>query len=472
MPLLAQPAESSAVIELSAADFSIERPFTISVIIRDSENRPTLTFPDIPGLVRQGTSNSSTATEVGGREVVNQVVTQTYIATRPGTFRLAPFVITVNGMNIRSLGTRLVVRPSASAQTASAINRAKTDKQAAFLQTTVSQMSLYTGEGVHIGVSFFVLENYPYELRFDRLAEQVETLTRQLRPVNAWEENDNIIELKPHRIVYSGRKYLEYPLYSATFFPLAGRGGATRTITLPPVSLRVVRLSQAVAGGLVSQTAAAVGETSRQADAVTFTSQPIILNVRALPSGRGPVGPVSVGTFRLVDEVDRNRVAEGQSVRYDIRIEGQGNIASIQAPRLVSSPDVDVFPPQAQEQIGRTGNLVSGYKSFRYFLVPKQKGPLSLANRFFWAYFDPQSGRYDTLRPRTVLRVGEATDSLGTGIVPSDTLDQAGRPSLYAGLEQTDSTEQSVNWSALIRAIANVLIMIMILGTLFVFARK
>jgi hypothetical protein len=474
-PLYAQQDESKVVIELSALDFTIERPFTISVIIRDSENRPTIAFPDIPGFVKQSTSNSSTNSEVGGREVVNQVVTQSYVATRPGTFRLAPFSIAAGGTTIRSPGARLVVRPSATsaaAANAAILSKAKADKQAAFLRTTVSQTSLYTGEGLHIGVSFWVLEDYPYELRFDRLAEQVEVMARQLRPVNAWEENDNISELNRRLIVYSGRRYVEYPLYSATFFPLAGRGGAARTISLPAVSLRMPRLSRVVAGSPVSQTVPGAGDTYRQADVVTFVSQPIVVSVKPLPVVRGPVGPVSVGTFRLVDEVDRNRVAEGQSVRYDIRIEGQGNIASIQAPQWVAGPEVDVFPPQAQEQIGRTDGLVSGYKSFRYFLIPKQKGPLSLANRFFWVYFDPQSGRYDTLRPRTVLRVGEAADSLSTGIVPSDTLDQAGRPSIYAGLEQADSTEQSVNWPVLIRAIANVLILIMILGTLFVFARK
>ena len=134
--------------------------------------------------------------------------------------------------------------------------------------------------------------------------------------------------------------------------------------------------------------------------------------------------------------------------------------------------NLDVFPPQAQAQITLSGGVVSGYKSFRYFLLPKQKGFIPLADQFFWVYFDPQTARYDTLRPQTVLRVGEAADSLANGIVLSDTLDQAGGSSIYAGLEQTNSSEQSVNWPVLARAFANVFIVIMILGTLFVFAKK
>ncbi|RYF55249.1 MAG: hypothetical protein EOO39_38260, partial [Cytophagaceae bacterium] len=215
--------------------------------------------------------------------------------------------------------------------------------------------------------------------------------------------------------------------------------------------------------------------TSQVAESVTFVSQPVAVQVRPLPRlpDVATPGQMAVGTFRMVTELDHNRVSVGQSVRYDIRIEGQGNIASIQAPQAqASSPEVDIFPPQTQEQIGRADEQVSGFKSFRYFLIPKQKGKLALAERFFWVYFDPQSGRYDTLRPQTVLNVGEASDGPTVGIVPSDTLDGMGHPSIYAGLELTDSTEKSINWPVLIRAAANVVIILMILGTLFVFTRK
>lgn len=475
--VLAQSADNPIVIELSATDFVIDRSFTISVLVRGSENRPAISFPDVPGLTKQGTSYSSTRVEISGQEVVNQVVVQTYAATRPGVVVLAPFAVTVNGQTVRSPGARLTVRPSPAATnpasaTAAVLAKAKADKQAAFLRTTVSQTRLYTGQGLHVGVSFWVAESYPYEIRFDRLAEQVEAMVRQLRPVNAWEENSNISEARPRPAVLNGRRYVEYPLYSAVFFPLAARTGAPRTIALPAVALTVLRRTPtpSVPG---SQTNRATAAPASPSERVAFVSQPITVAVQPLPARAGATGPVAVGTFRLTDDADYSRVAVGQSIRYDLRIEGQGNIAGIQAPQLVSrGGDLDVFPPQAQEQLSLTGGVVSGYKSFRYFLIPKQKGTLPLADRFFWVYFDPQTARYDTLRPQTTLRVGEAADSAISGIVPSDTLDQAGRPSIYAGLEQTDSTEQTINWPVLIRAIANVLIIIMILGTLVVFARK
>ena len=478
----AQTTDNPLVIDYSATDFLIERQFTISLIIRDSDTRPTVTFPDIPGLVKQGISYSTTRSETGGQEVVSQFIVQTYLATRTGTIRIAPFTLTANGQSVRSPGLVLTVRAvvsPAEAAAAAALVRAKNDRQAAFLQTSVNQTSVYTGEGLRVRLSFFVADNYPYEIRFDELEQQVAAIVRKLRPVNAWEENENITELKPLETELNGRKYIEYRIYQATFFLLPTQIGIARKVTLPAIPLAVTRqlvnASVFTAPASSSNPAYRPNPTVPKAEKVTFLSQPITVQVRPLPllSASSAPGQIAVGTFRLVADIDRSQVAVGQSVQYDIRIEGRGNIAGIQPPQaLASSPEVDVFPPQVQDQIDRSDGQISGYKSFRYFLIPKQKGTLALAERFFWVYFDPQSGRYDTLRPQTVLRIGESSDDPAVGIVPSDTLDGTGHPSIYAGLEQTDSTEQFINWPVLIRAAANVLIIVMILGTLFVFARK
>ena len=474
-----QSPENQLVIDYSATDFLIERSFTISLLIRDSDSRPTVAFPDIPGLVKQGIARSATRSEAGGREVTNQLLVQTYLATQAGTIKVPPFTLTVNGQSVRSPGLTLTVRSVASpAETAAlaAANRARNDEQAAFLKTSVNQTTVYTGEGLRIRLSFFVAENYPYEVKFEQLEQQLAAIVRKLKPVNAWEENDNISELRETPALLNGRNYKEYRLYEATFFLLTTRAGAARQLTLPALPLTVSRrLVQPVttpgpAGKPTSGTLAA-----EEAEAVTFNSQPVVVQVRPLPqvSATSNAGQVSVGTFRLMANVDQNRVAVGQSVRCDIRVEGQGNIAGIQAPQInASEADLDIFPPQVQSVVGRTGEQVSGYKLFRYYLIPKQKGRLALANRFFWVYFNPQTSRYDTLRPQTMLQVGEASEAQSIGVVPSDTLDRSGRPSIYAGLEQIKSTDPFINWPVLIRAIANVLIVLMMLGTLFVFARK
>lgn len=469
--VFAQTTDPLPVIDFSATEFLIERPFTISVVIPQAENRPTVAFPDIPGLIKQGTSTSATRTEVNGKEVVSQVVTQTYVAIRPGTLKVASFAIIINGQPVRSVGTTLTVRAVIPPASVSA-TAARVDKNSTLLITSVSQLSVFVGEGVRISVAVYVAENYPYELHFDHLAPQVEAMARRLRPVNAWEENDNISELTPRPTTYNGRRYVQYTLYRATFFPLSNQGIA-RTIQLPALQLTLTQSSVKP----TSTTTVSVPHSVTTSDPITLISLPATVRIRALPPH--PLRErVSVGQFRLVDAVSQRRAVVGQSVQFDVRVEGRGQIAGIQAPTQTApdpgkqASDLEVFPPTMQEQIGRVDEQVSGFKRFRYFLIPKQKGTLTLANRFFWVYFDPQTARYDTLRPQTVLSVTNPGDSLAVGIVPTDTVMTNGRTLIYSGLEQTDSTRQSINIPVLIRSLANVLIVLMILGTIYVYARK
>ena len=467
--VFAQATEPLPVIEFSATDFLIERPFTLSVIIPQAESRPTIAFPDIPGLTKQGTSTSATRTEINGKEVISQVVTQTYAAIRPGVLKVAPFTLLINGQPVRSVGTTLTIRAITPPVSASALV-AKVDRNSTLLVTAVSQPSVFVGEGVRISVAVYVAENYPYELHFDYLAPQVEAMARQLRPVNAWEENDNISELTPRHTTHNGRRYVQYTLYRSTFFPLSNQGMAARTIQLPALHLTLTQSS-------IKPVATSTPHSVTTSEPITLTSQPTTVSIRPLPPH--PLREqVSVGQFRLVDVASQQRVVAGHSVQFDVRLEGRGHIAGIQAPTQVASDpgkqasDLAVFPPTMQEQIGRVDEQVSGYKRFRYFLIPKQKGLLALANRFSWVYFDPQTARYDTLRPQTVLSVTNPGDSLTVGIVPTDTVTTNGRTSIYSGLEQTDSTRQSINIPVLVRALANVLIVLMILGTIYVYARK
>lgn len=460
--ILGQSADNVATIELGISSFSIERPYTISVIIANSESRPVIAFPDIPGFIKRGTTASVTSSEIGGKTSTRQIITQNYQARAAGRFRVPPFAITINGETVQSEGAVLVVRPSATAPTTTTAVAAAPPPGAAFLMLRPSRSAIYVGESVGLTLSFYVADNYPFELNFMALDKQLQAIVKQIRPANAWEENLNISELKPIPAQVGGKKFREYRLYQAIFFPLAAR-----PLQVASVSLRLSR--QPV-----------IGPPTSQPESVMFVSKPLYITVRPLPPH--PLrGRVPVGRFRLDESLDRSRVAAGKSVRYTFSVTGQGNIATLPAPATPNATaDVDVFPPEEQQTINRAGDGVTGQKSFTYFVVPHQNGAVSLANRFQWIYFNLETARYDTLRPRLTLQVGgrdpaaiRALQSLSAvaGIVQDGTPNPAGT-SLYTGIEAMDSTGQPVNVPVLIRAIANVLIVLMLLGMVFIFFRK
>ena len=461
-----QDSDNVAAIELGQTNFPIERPFTISIIIPNSETRTTVQFPDIAGFTKRGISTSVTPVEIGGKTLTNQVITQSYQARSPGRFQLQPFAVTINDETVRSAGAILIVQPSATVvplANATGNIAGITPNGAAFLSLRPSRVSIYAGEGVSLTLSFFVADNYPYELMFQALDKQLQVITKKIRPANSWEENQPINELKPVPVVISGKKFREYRLFQSIFFPLSNQ-----SLRLPAVSLQVGRRP-------------VIGPPPSQPETVEFTSKPIVVVVKPLPAH--PLrGRVPVGTFQLEEGMERQYVLAGKSVRYTFSVSGEGNVATLPAPILLNDPaETDIFPPEEKHTLSHSGHKITGRKTFTYFIVPHQNGSIPLANRFQWIYFDPQTTRYDTLRPRVVLQVGDNTlpesaktfmpvsvsGATGEGL-PETTIGS----SLYGGLEAMDSTSQPISVPVLIRAVANVLIMLMLVGMVFVFFRK
>jgi BatD DUF11 like domain len=465
-----QAVDNVNTIELGAVSFPIERPFTISVTITNSETRPVVVFPDIPGFTKKGITTSVTTPDLNEKKAGSQIITQNYQARAAGRFALAPFSITVEGQVLKSEGAVLIVRGSASASAPGATtitNNAPPPDGAAFLALRASKATVYTGEGVRLTLSFFVADNYPYQLNFTDLDRQLQTIINKIRPANAWEENRAITELRPVPVVVGGKKFREIQLYQSVFYPLA-----TRLLTLPAVTLYLIRPRPKIGPP------SADAETER----ILFTSKPSTVTVRPLPVH--PLrGQVAVGSFRLNEQLDRQRVQVGQSARYAFTIAGEGNIATLPAPiELAKTAYIDIFPPRERHTLNQAGNQLSGQKTFTYFIVPRQNGTISLADHFQWIYFDPQRARYDTLRPQARLEAGGTDiDALAAASAPAGTsvgsdegtssVPAAGW-SLYTGIGALDSTDQPISIPVLIRSVANVLIVLMLLGMIFVFFKK
>lgn len=225
---------------------------------------------------------------------------------------MAPFVINVNGEVLKSEGAVLVVQSSTRA--APSLTGGVPSTGAAFLALRPSRRIVYTGEGVGLTLSFFVADDYPYVLSFSAIDRQLQSIIKKIRPANTWEENRPINELKPKPVLIGGRKFREIELYQSVFYPLTAR-----RLTLPAITLHV------------SRPRPNIGPPTSEVETVAFSSKPVTISVRSLPAH--PLrGQVAVGSFRLNERIDQQRVKVGQSVRYVFSIEGEGNVAMLPAP--------------------------------------------------------------------------------------------------------------------------------------------
>jgi len=128
---------------------------------------------------------------------------------------------------------------------------------------------------------------------------------------------------------------------------------------------------------------------------VTLESEPIILNVRPLPSIDNALTMNAVGDLRVERRLSTNRVETGETLELITRIEGSGNIPLARKPAYTLPDGIEQYTPQESSNIERQGLTIRGDKTFTELLAPRAPGTYTIpAERV--AVFDPATRRYRT----------------------------------------------------------------------------
>ncbi len=437
-------------IELGASSVPLGKPYTISVVITGSEQREYDRFPDIIGMSRRGTTTTTSTTTVGNRSEIVQRITQNYIPIQPGNYVVTPFTMNVNGQTLQSMGGIVIVTDAGAKETESeeeeeeAIEPAPAEaKASAFLLLSANRNQVYTGEGFNLSLGFFVADDNPLEMDFYALNLQLGAILKQIRPANCWEENFGIRgEPQVFETTINGRRYTEYRLFQAVYFPLN-----TEKIQFPSVSLKMsVR-----------------NEKSGKQEFLTFSSKSIFVQPIALPKDAQQNQAVT-GEYGVKDQLSARVIQTGKSIQYKITISGTGNLTPILIPTPENDAFFDFYPPVIQQSVVRRRGRVSGEKTFTFQIIPKQAGNFPLSTYFRWIFFNPHTRSYQHWKSGLTLK------SQGEKVANADADGMAG--SIFANLESVDSTKPFVNVQATILSLANGLLAIMVLGMAYIFVRS
>ena len=151
---------------------------------------------------------------------------------------------------------------------------------------------------------------------------------------------------------------------------------------------------------------------NRQEDYETFYSKAKSVKVKELPAH--PLKDVvSVGNYRLEENLTVDEVETGQSFNYDFSIIGSGNVASIEAPTPPEGENFDFYAPNVRQNVTRSGGRVRGTKTYSFYGIPNEPGEYSLKDYFSWVFFNPSTEQYDTLKSELDLLVtGESRKNL------------------------------------------------------------
>jgi hypothetical protein len=203
---------------------------------------------------------------------------------------------------------------------------------------------------------------------------------------------------------------------------------------------------------------------SRQEDFKTYYTKPKMILVENLPPH--PLrDEVSVGNYRLKEEISSESVNTGTSFNYAFTVFGEGNISAINRPFTETNRIMEFYPPNIRQNVNRGNNRVTGNKTFNYYIIPNEPGDYDLSDFFEWVFFNPDSETYDTLRSEITVNVsGESKRN--NQILSND------MGTFYDQIEIESNQLKAMHKDEWLKTFANLFILIMLGASIYLVFKK
>lgn len=466
--LVLSAAAQDITITTGPEEIGLNEAFTITLSVKNERLSEYDGFPEIKGFLKRGTSSSTSTNMINGQISTSQSITQNYVAQREGTYQLEPFTMTINGKKISSPGKAIKVGPAKQRRNAfdpfgsdpfedlfgrrNAPQEFVDVEEDAFLALTTNKDELYLGEGVTVTLALYVAETNRAQLQFYDLGTQLADILKNLRPENCWEENFNIESISRVPVTLNGKRYQQYKIYQAAFFPLN-----LESIKFPRLGLKLIKYKEAKRPSFF-------GRNTKE-DYKTFYTKAKTVKVKDLPPH--PLkDQVSVGDYKLAEKINKQEMNTGEGFNYVMSVNGEGNISGIANPIIAKDKNVEFYDPNVQTEINRRSGKVTGTKTFDYFAVPQEPGSYALGDYISWIFFNTRTEKYDTLKSDIVLNI--TGESLRNDFISSN----GSKGGIYDHIASKSNQLQSRASFDMVKVIANVLIVAMLVLTGWLVFRK
>ena len=215
------------------------------------------------------------------------------------------------------------------------------------------------------------------------------------------------------------------------------------------VELRTL-LFPTVAGQLEIATAALSGPAG------ILESDPVVMDVRPLPSGAPPGFTGAVGKFEISVEVDTTTVGVNEPARVTVRISGEGNFGALPEPAWPEFQNWRLVDAPSHADSWVSDGKLTGARVYDLAMAPQDAGQLTIP-AIEYPYFDPELELYvqKATSPIMMSVVGAVGSSAAHSDSQNRTDDQDGsdlRPLMEppSALERhgMELTERAVYWAA------------------------
>ncbi len=105
----------------------------------------------------------------------------------------------------------------------------------------------------------------------------------------------------------------------------------------------------------------------------------------------------AVGNFRLSAAIDKSAVKQNEPVTMKLVLEGEGNIETLNKPKIAEIPRFKIYDADTSSQLFKTGNVIGGRKTFEVVFIPAEAGQLTIPS-FEFSFFNPVTASYQVLK--------------------------------------------------------------------------
>ena len=336
-------------------------------------------------------SSSYSTQIINGKSTSQSSFSYTYILIAPeeGSFTIAPASITVNGSNYKSNSIKIDVLPpdkevekSQSGQSSSSSSTSTEIKKTdAFIRAIVSKNRIYEQEGFMVTFKLYTTFNV---VDFGRIEfpEFEGFLVEELDiPSNQQLQLEH----------YDGRNYYTADLRKTLLFPQ--RSGK---MTIPSGRLEMVF---SVPSGKKVSSFFGMQEVNVDVKKPMITN-PVTINVNALPSGKPSSFKGAVGSFTFTPTISTHEIRANEPITVTLKISGTGNQKLIQNPEVEFPTNFELYDPTIVNDLTAGPNGLSGTRTVEYLVIPRYEGDYSIPAIEF-SYFDINSRSYKTVKSPT-----------------------------------------------------------------------
>lgn len=256
-----------------------------------------------------------------------------------------------------------------------------------FVQAWVDRKTVYQNQQVLLTYSLYTR----YDTRYEGFEKEPETS-------GFWiEEFPMEREIERETIKVNGKRYVKADVKKLALFPTA-----PGNYTIQPGSLKVSVREEPQGSNAFDEffsDSFFTGGSFFARRQNRLLNPPVIqLTVKPLPDvGKPESFQGAVGSFRISATIDKNKVKQNEPVTLKVNIEGEGNIETINRPKLPGLTGFKTYDADTNSKLFKTGNVIGGTKSFEIVFIPKNEGNAFIPPLAF-SYFDPRQEKYVTLQ--------------------------------------------------------------------------